>query len=498
VNWKKVVLILGVLALAGAGVYFVRGRAAAKTPQRELPTAEAKRMDMEIVAEASGLLEPIRVVEVKSKASGEVLRVLVETGNPVKQGDLLTEIDPRDVQNALVQAEADVESAQVKMKTVEAQRQRMEALRATGVVTQQELETAVDAAATARATAVRAETNLQLARERRKDVTIRAPIDGIILERTIEPGQIIASATTNVSGGTTLFKMADMSEMQVRTKVDETDIGKIRPGLEARVSLEAYPSRTFTGEVVKIEPQAVVEQNVTLFPVLIRLKNPEGLLKPGMNAEVGVQIASRADVVTVPNTAVVSPREAASAATALGLDEASVRATLRPPGAGPSNGQGGSEAPAAPSPECAALFERLKTDAGTPSLSDEDREKLRACRPEGMAEGGGRGGRFRGGQGQQRGANADRRPGVVFVQLQDGSPQPRRVMLGLSDWENTEVLNGLEAGEKVLLVTVAQLQQQQQQSLDRMRQRTGGVIPGAGGGARGGGGGGGGGGGTRR
>ncbi|KFE71916.1 efflux RND transporter periplasmic adaptor subunit [Hyalangium minutum] len=496
-NWKKVVLILGVLALVGAGVYFVRGQAAAKTPQRELPTAEAKRMDMEIVAEASGLLEPIRVVEVKSKASGEVLRVLVETGNAVKQGDLLTEIDPRDVQNALIQAEADLESAQVRMKTVEAQRQRMEALRATGVVTQQELETAVDAAATARAAVVRADTNLQLARERRKDVTIRAPIDGTILERTIEPGQIIASATTNVSGGTTLFKMADMSEMQVRTKVDETDIGKIRPGLEARVSLEAYPSRTFTGEVVKIEPQAVVEQNVTLFPVLIRLKNPEGLLKPGMNAEVGVQIASRQDVVTVPNTAVVSPREAATAASALGLDEATVRATLRPSGAAPSTGPA-PETPAAPSPECAELFERLKTDAGPPSLSDADREKLQACRPEGMAEGGGRGGRFRGGQGQQRGNNADRRPGVVFVQQQDGSPQPRRVMLGLSDWENTEVLNGLEAGEKVLLVAVAQLQQQQQQSMDRMRQRAGGVIPGAGGGARGGGGGGGGGGGTRR
>jgi glutamate-ammonia-ligase adenylyltransferase len=111
--------------------------------------------------------------------------------------------------------------------------------------------------------------------------------------------------------------------------VDETDIGKIHPGQQARVSLEAYPGRTFTGEVVKIEPQAVVEQNVTLFPVLIRMKNPEGLLKPGMNAEVGVEIASREDVVTVPNTAVVSPREAISAAAALGLDEAAVRATLR-------------------------------------------------------------------------------------------------------------------------------------------------------------------------
>jgi HlyD family secretion protein len=485
---KKVVLIIGALILIGGAVYLLRGRSGQAATQRELPTAEAKRMDLEVAAEASGLLEPIRVVEVKSKASGEVLRVLVETGQQVEQGALLTEIDPRDVQNVLAQAEADIESARVRLSTVEAQRQRMEALRASGIVTQQELETAVDASATARAALVRAETNLQLARERRKDVTIRAPISGTILERTIEPGQIIASATSNVSGGSTLFKMADMSEMQVRAKIDETDIGKIQPGMETRVSLEAYPSRTFVGEVVKIEPQALVEQNVTLFPVLIRLKNPEGLLKPGMNAEVSIEIASRDDVVTVPNTAVVGMREAPTAATALGLDEATVRAALRPGGANPPSSPGGTEA--TPSPECAALLERLRGDAGPAVLSEADREKLRECRPEGMAGRGGRGAGGRGGQG--RSANPDRRPGVVFVQEATG-PQPRRVMLGLSDWENTEVISGLEAGEKVLLVSVAQLQQQQQQSLDRMRQRTGGMIPGAGG-ARGAGGGGGGGG----
>ncbi|MBN1204723.1 MAG: efflux RND transporter periplasmic adaptor subunit [Myxococcaceae bacterium] len=435
---KKVLLIIGALALAGAVVYFVRGRAGQAAPERALPTTEAKRMDLEIAAEASGLLEPIRVVEVKSKASGEVLRVLVETGQQVEQGALLTEIDPRDVQNALAQAEADIESARVRLSTVEAQRQRMEALRASGVVTQQELETAVDASATARAALVRAETNLQLARERRKDVTIRAPISGTILERTIEPGQIITSATSNVSGGSTLFKMADMTEMQVRAKIDETDIGKIQPGMETRVSLEAYPSRTFVGQVVKIEPQALVEQNVTLFPVLIRLKNPEGLLKPGMNAEVSIEIARRNDVVAVPNTAVVGMREAPGAATALGLDEAVVRAALRPAGATPAGDRGG------------------------------------------------RGSGARGDPGRSR--DPDRRPGVVFVQQADG-PQPRRVLLGLSDWENTEVISGLEPGEKVLLVSVAQLQQQQQQNLDRIRQRTGGMIPGAGGGARGGGGG---------
>jgi HlyD family secretion protein len=336
------------------------------------------------------------------------------------------------------------------------------------------LEASVDAAATARAALVRAETNLQLARERRKDVTIRAPIAGTILERSIEPGQIIASATSNVSGGTTLFKMADMSEMQVRTKVDETDIGKIHPGQEARVALEAYPGRNFIGEVIKIEPQAVVEQNVTLFPVLIRLKNPEGLLKPGMNAEVSVEIASRKDVITVPNTAVVSPREAVSAASVLGLDEATVRATLRPAGASPGSGQ--EPQPGGQEPQPGGQGQQAGSQQAQQAGSQQ-------------AQQAGDPGQQPGRQRRQRGGNPDRRPGVVFVQ-QEGGPQPRRVILGLSDWENSEVISGLEAGEKVLLVSVAQLQQQQQQSLERMRQRAGGVIPGAGG--RGGGGGGGG------
>jgi HlyD family secretion protein len=439
VSAKKAILILGVLALVGAGVYAVRGRPPKPAPGSTLPTTVAGRRNLEVVAEASGLLEPIRVVEVKSKASGEVLRVLYETGQRAEQGALLAEIDPRDVQNALTQAEADLESARVTLSTVTAQRDRMEALRASGVVTQQEYEAAINSAATARATQVRTQTNLQLARERRLDVTIRAPIGGTLLSRSVEPGQIIASATSNVSGGTTLFTMADLSEMQVRAKVDETDIGKIFANQTARVTLEAYPGRTFTGNVVKVEPQAVVEQNVTLFPVLIRLKNPEGLLKPGMNAEVAIEIASRRDVITVPTTSVVEGRQAAATATLLGLDPAAVRAELQPPGGRPAE--------------------------GSPA--------------EGGAEEGGSAPEGRGRRRQQ--GTGDTRPGIVFLQ-EAGGLRARRVTLGLSDWEYTEVVSGLEGGEQVLQVSAAQMQQQQQKDLDRFRQRAGGVIPGSGGG----------------
>ncbi|QSQ15956.1 efflux RND transporter periplasmic adaptor subunit [Myxococcus landrumensis] len=493
-------IITGVAAvLLGAGVYVTRQGIEPKPPERSAALAVVERRDMEVVAESAGLVEPLRVVEVKSKASGEVLRVLFDTGDKVEKDALLAEIDPRDVQNALAQAQADLESARVRLNTTEAQRQRMESLRQSGYVTQQEYESSVDAFATARAAKVRAETNLQLAKERSRDVTIRAPSSGTLLERQIQPGQIIASATSNVSGGSTLFKMADLSIMQVRAKVDETDVGQIRPGLKARVTMEAYPGRTFVGEVVKIEPQALVEQNVTLFPVLVRLDNPEGLLRPGMNAEVAIEISSRRDAITVPNSAVVGLRDARAAAAAVGISEDAVRALLRPPGSkGEGRGRGGSGG-SGPS-DSTATPTSGDASAGHPENKGPSRDTPASTNPHaataatgtetqaksvvvagGPSEAPGEGRRQRGG----RQGTGDTRPGLVFVQGKNG-PEPRKVVLGLSDWENSEVLSGLEPGEQVMLVSVAQLQQQQQRQNERFRQATGGMFPGAGGGGGGG------------
>lgn len=455
--------------------------------------AVAERRTLEIRAEAAGLIEPIRVVEVKSKASGEVLRLLVESGDYVERGALLAEIDPRDVRNGLAQAEADLEVARARLSTAEAQRKRAAELREANVITEQEFESAALDEANARAQLVKARTNLELARERMGDVTIRAPIAGTIIEKSVEIGQIIASASQNISGGTTLVRMADLSSMQVRTLVDETDIGKIAPGQTARVSVEAFPDRVFEGHVLKIEPQAVVEQNVTMFPVLVLLDNRDGLLKPGMNAEVAVEIARKEDVVTIPNAAVVSMRDAVAAGAILGLDENTIRTALRGNRSGSvsrevarqadgtaPNGEAGSAqnagAPAAtgqatsPTAECDALRERLRGQDRS-SISEADRAKLRECMQRSGGRRGGPGGRGVGG-------DPEIRPGVVFVQGPNG-PEPRRVMLGLNDWDHTEVVRGLEPGEPVILISVARLQQHQQQLMDRMRQRSGGPFPGA-------------------
>lgn len=435
-------LALGVL-LAGSGVLAACGGSPEAAAETAPETAAVERRDLDVAVEAAGVVEPIRVVEVKSKASGEILALHVETGDVVARGALLAGIDPRDVSNALAQAEADLSVARVSIATTSAERRRMQELREAQVATQQEFEAAVQQAANAQAQLVRAQTNLELARQRSGDVTIRAPIAGTVIERTSETGQIIASATSNVSGGTTLLKMADLSEVQVRAKVDETDLGQVKPGQTARVTVESYPGRTFSGTVLKVEPQAVVEQNVTLFPVLVRLDNREGLLRPGMNADVQVQVVRRPAAVVVPNGAVVGVRDAGTAAEALGLDAEAVRASLRPAGAAT-----GAAAGASP-----------------------------------------RGERGNRAAGQGGGAAGATRPGVLFVEGA-GGPVARRVVLGVSDWEYTEVVGGgVKPGERVRLMSATRLKQEQEQMSERMRQRAGGgIVPGGGGPPAGGGG----------
>lgn len=405
--------------------YAVTGRKDAQT-KPDLTAgafAVAERRNLAVSVEASGTLEAVRTVEVKSRASGEVRAVLVESGDEVRVGALLAEVDPRDVRNALEQADADLQSAQVKLQTTTAQLNRMKELKDSNSATEQEYEAALDQQASARTAVVRAQTNRDLAREKMGDVTIRAPIAGTVIERTVEQGQIIASATGNVSGGTTLVKLADLTQMRVRTLVDETDIGRIKAGVEARVTAEAHPNRVFRGVVEKVEPQAVVDQNVTMFPVLIRLENPDGLLKPGMNAEVVIEVARVSDVVAISSDAVVSMRDAAGAARALGV-----------------------------APEAIAQL-RGNRDAG-------------AVR-----------------QASTRGSTGNAaRAGVVFVDGANGV-EPRQVQMGLNDWEYTEIVSGLIEGERARIITIAQFNAQQAQNAERLQRRAGGMMPGQGGGA---------------
>jgi HlyD family secretion protein len=317
------------LIVAVAAITLVPSCSRNKASTAAVQTAAVTRRDIVIDAQANGAVEPINVVEVKSKASGLITRMTVETGSLVKPGDLLAQVDTRDVQNQYNQAAADERAAEARLEVSQAQKRRADEMFKQRVITAQEHETAALDYANAQAAVIRARANGDLAKQRLEDATVTAPVAGTVIERTVSQGMVITSATGAMGGGTTLLKMADLTRVRMRAQFNETDIGQIRPGQPAVVIVDAYPDRRFSGMVEKIEPQAVVQQGVTMFPVLVTLSNLDGALKPGMNGEVQVQIEQRTNVLAVPNDAIKNTREAVATAPLLGLDPDSVQAQLR-------------------------------------------------------------------------------------------------------------------------------------------------------------------------
>src|SRR5437867_5678002 len=320
---RPLVLVLVGLA-AVAAVLVVRG-SRHRSGTQEIMAVPVERRDIALTIEATGTVEPIDLVEVKSKASGQIVRMPVQVGSVVRRGDLLAQIDPRDVQNQYSQALAALQAAQARVDISLIQKKRSDDLFVGQVITADEHESATLDYANAQAALVKARTDLDLARQRREDATVRAPIEGTVLDQAVSSGQVISSATSSASGGTTLLHMADLAKIRLRALVGETDIGNVQPGQTATVTVDAFPQRTFTGRVEKIEPQAVVQQSVTMFPVLISISNEERVLLPGMNGEVAMLVDRHDGVPAVPLDAVRSVRELPVAAAALGLDPDSVR-----------------------------------------------------------------------------------------------------------------------------------------------------------------------------
>jgi len=294
-----------------------------------IPVEAVTRQTILVDAQATGVVEPINVIEVKAKSSGQVVAMPVETGTLLKTGDLIVQLDTRDTRNAYAQAKADVDAANIKLQVSRRARDRASELFKERIITSGENEAAQVDYANSQATVLRNRASLDLRAQSLEEATVRAPVGGTVIEKTVSLGQVIASGTGSFGGGTTILKMADLTKVRVRALVNETDIGKVRPGLPATVMVDAFPDRPFMGTVEKIEPQATVQQSVTMFPVLISIDNTQGLLMPGMNGEVSVQVERRENVLAVSNDAVRSMNEVVSVATLLGLNPDSVRAQLQ-------------------------------------------------------------------------------------------------------------------------------------------------------------------------
>jgi HlyD family secretion protein len=235
-----------------------------------LPTATVARGDIAVRVQATGVVEPINPVDIKSKAAGTVVQEPVEVGSIVKRGDVLAAIDPRDLQAQFDMAMADDVVSAASLDRALRDRIRKDTLFARKVISAATHDSSSSAYASAVSDMVSKRAALDLKRQALEDGTVHAPIGGTVVSRPVTVGQIITSTTTSPNGGTTLMTVADLGRVRMRVTIDEVEMGNVRVGLPASVAVDAFADRRFDGVLEKIEPQAVVTQGVTFFPVMVR------------------------------------------------------------------------------------------------------------------------------------------------------------------------------------------------------------------------------------
>jgi len=416
-------------------------------------TVAAERGDIRLVISADGQVEAINIVEIKSKASGEIIHLPWESGDRVREGEVLAQLDPTTAKTTLRQAEADLEVAKAKVELMKKTLERKRKLLEKGLISEEDYDRAVLDSRQAEAELVSAETRKENADEKLKDTTVRAPISGIILEKRVEEGQIIASGVSLYSAGTTLLSLADLSKVRVVANIDETDVGRIHEGVDVTITVDAYPQEVFHGKVLKIEPRAVLEQNVITFPVVTEITNPSGKLLPGMSAEMEVVADERRQVVCLPSEAVYDTKSLHILAAELGVDL-------------PEAQTGNLRAPSTAKPDGGKPIDPRSPKAG--EVSPGRQRRGLAAPPGGRFHAEGAGGRAAG----AAFSNSRFAPRYVLLE-KDGKLEARRVLTGLDNYEKVEILKGIEEGDRVLLVTQSRALQDQQRFKERFRQMRG-------------------------
>jgi HlyD family secretion protein len=320
----RLIVLLIVLGFAG-GIWFWRVKAnAPKGPN--YVTADVTRGDLRETVSATGTLGPIDAVEVGAEVTGRVTSVKVDINDVVKKGDLLVEIDTEQLLARLEESQAQVASAQASrlnstatVKEAESKAARAREMHARGLISDQDLETAVAALDRAKAavsssnaqTTV-ASAGLKSAKTSLSKALIRAPIDGIVLARSVEVGQTVTSGFQTP----VLFTLAkDLSQMQLKIDVDEADVGSVHEGQQATFLVDAYPKRTFDSKLIKLGNMPKADTTVVTYEATLTVENPDRVLKPGMTATATIVTNEKKDVVSVPNAALrFQPPEAASSA----------------------------------------------------------------------------------------------------------------------------------------------------------------------------------------
>jgi HlyD family secretion protein len=291
-------VVLSVLLIAGTGSWYWTAKSEAR--QERYKTQPIDRGDIIQNISANGTLNPVVLVNVGTQVSGTVYKLYANFNDQVKEGQVLVELDPSLFEAQLRQSEASVLNAQVALKVAESKMTRNVALKEQGFISPDALDVITQQLETARAQL--AVSKAQFARDRTSlnYTVIRSPISGVVIARNIDIGQTVAASFQTPI----LFQIAkDLRQMQIDTSVAEADIGHLHLGQAVSFSVDAFQDREFTGTVEQVRLNPTIQQNVVSYNVIVAVSNDDGVLLPGMTANVRFTVNQRKAVLRVPNAA---------------------------------------------------------------------------------------------------------------------------------------------------------------------------------------------------
>ena len=488
-----------IIFLAGVLVLGLGGYAAWRTWDRggdspKYKLAKAESGPLTAAVSATGTLNPVVSVQVGSQVPGQIKEILVDFNSPVKSGQLIARLDPETYEHRVRQAQADVDAARAgqgvqqaevarasaNLSNAQRDYERKKTLVEKNFISPAERDTAqntLDAARAALASAQaqvkngeavvrQREAQLAAARADLERTSSKAPVDGIVVKRSIEPGQTVAASLQAPE----LFVIAkNLTDMQVETSIDEADVGRVRVGQKAGFTVDAFAGRHFEGEVRQVRKAATVVSNVVTYTVVISAANPDLTLLPGMTANVRIITAQKDKALKVPNAALrYRPSGTADEKKSTSATASAVSPAATPTGTASSGG-------------LAQLRDRLvadlKLDADQQSkvdaIFDGMRDKLRAARELPEAEKNKAQERNRAeirekiaailspeqkqryaetaGEAQSARASGGGGSGRIWIVGADGKAKPVEVRLGLTDGSMTEIVSGdIRVGQEVI------------------------------------------------
>lgn len=327
------IAVVGVVVV-GAGVLFARRSDAGGMPSYRM--APVLRGDVELTVTSTGKLNALQSVAVGTQVSGRVTELYADYNDRVTEGQLIARVDPVIQEQQVRNSEANLERVRAALVQAERDYERNLSLYEQKVITEEEFNRIEYNLIVARANLESAHVSLDQARQNLSYTEIYSPIDGIVVERNVEPGQTVAAS---LSAPQLYLLASDLREMEILATVDESDIGMIRNGLPVRFTVEAYPSDVFEGTVRQVRLSSTVQENVVNYTAVISVQNPDGRLLPGMTATVDFIVERATNTLLVPNAALrLRPTDAMVAAI---TDPEMLALVAGPPGNGRNGPAGG-------------------------------------------------------------------------------------------------------------------------------------------------------------